>query len=81
MTPGLISEYASMSRAELEEQHQQRTKELFDSKLSIDESKTQAAVAEDAVKQLVAKQNKQSEKTEKMAEDRQKFEQKLSSVE
>ena len=77
----MISEYASLSRAELEEQHQQKSKELFDAKLTIDELKTSGAVSEETIKQLTSQQTKNKENLEKLAEDRGTLERKLTTVE
>ena len=77
----MISEYASLSRTDLEEQHQQKSKELFDAKLTIEELKTSSAVAEETIKQFKSQQNKNSENLEKLVDDRGTLERKLASVE
>ncbi|XP_063694659.1 IQ domain-containing protein E-like [Bolinopsis microptera] len=77
---GLISEYASLSRTDLEEQHQQNSKELFDAKLTIGELKTSSAVAEETIKQFKSQQTKNSENLEKLVDDRGALERKLASV-
>ena len=77
----MISEFATLSRGELEEQHQQKSKELADANLLIEELKNQDDSTGETIKLLTSKQNKQSENIEKMTEDRTKLEQKLAAVE
>ncbi|KAL5257307.1 hypothetical protein ACHWQZ_G012287 [Mnemiopsis leidyi] len=77
---GLISEYASLTRAQLEETHQQKCKELFDARLTIEELKTSGSVSDETIQQLKSQQTKNKDNLEKLAEDRGTLERKLASV-
>ena len=77
----MLSEFAKLSRSELEEQHSQRSKELTVANQLIEELKTQNAAAEENLKQLTSKQNKESESMDKISDDRTKLEQKLTAIE
>ena len=65
----------------MEETHQQKCKELFDARLTIEELKTSGSVSDETIQQLKSQQTKNKDNLEKLAEDRGTLERKLASVE
>ena len=77
---GVLKEFATLSRSDLEERHKTQTQEVFDLKLEVGELKTRCEVAEDRERQARAATGKQREGLEKIADEKTALEQKISSI-